>query len=76
MIIAVLSVAFLVVSAMQILVLRGTVLEERRTTVRDIVDGARKILAHYDAEANAGKITPDQDRQMAFAAIGAIRWGE
>src|SRR5579863_3512294 len=76
MIIAVLSLAFFVVSAMQIMVLRNTVLDERRNTVRDIVEGARKILAHYEAEAKAGKITPDQARQMAFASIGAIRWGE
>jgi methyl-accepting chemotaxis protein len=76
MIIAVLSLAFFVVSAMQIMVLRNTVLDERRNTVRDIVEGARKILAHYDTEAKAGKITPDQARQMAFGAIGAIRWGE
>lgn len=76
MIIAVLSFAFFVVSAMQIMVLRNTVLEERRTTVHDLVDAATKILSHYDAEAKAGRITPDQARHMAFAAIGAIRWGE
>nr|WP_249141987.1 methyl-accepting chemotaxis protein [Bradyrhizobium diazoefficiens] len=76
MIIAVLSIAFFAVSAMQILVLRETVLDERRTTVRDLVDAATKILAHYDAEAKTGKRTPDEARQAAFAAIGAIRWGE
>ena len=76
MIIAVLSVAFFAVAVAQILVLRDAVLDERRTTVRDLVEAAQKILAHYEDEAKAGKISPDQARQIAFASIGAIRWGE
>jgi len=76
MIIAVLSIAFLVVSAMQIMVLRDTVLQERRTMIRSIVEAAVKVLAFYDREAKAGRVQPDQARQMAFAAIGAMRWGE
>ncbi|MET0219862.1 MAG: cache domain-containing protein, partial [Tardiphaga sp.] len=75
-IIAVLSITLLAVSAMQILVLRDAVLEERRTTVHHLVDAATRILGYYDAEAKAGKIEPDRARQMAFAAIGAIRWGQ
>ncbi len=76
MIIAVLSIAFFGVSAVQILMLRDTVLEERRTTIRDIVEAAVKVLAFYDGEVKAGRIEPDRARQMAFAAIGAMRWGE
>ncbi len=76
MIIAVLSIAFFAVSAMQILVLRDAVLEERQTTIRDMVEGAVKILAFYEGEAKAGRLEPDRARQMAFASIGAMRWGE
>jgi methyl-accepting chemotaxis protein len=76
MIIAVLSIAFFAVSAMQIMVLRDAVLDERRTTIRDIVEAAVKVLTFYDAEAKAGRIEPDRARQMAFASIGAMRWGE
>jgi methyl-accepting chemotaxis protein len=76
MIIAVLSVAFFAVSAMQILGLRDAVLEERRTTIRNIVEAAVKVLAFYDAEAKAGRVEPDKARQMAFTSIGAMRWGE
>jgi methyl-accepting chemotaxis protein len=75
-IIAVLSITLLAVSAMQILVLRDSVLDERRTTVHDLVDAATRILNYYDTEAKAGKIEPEQARRMAFAAIGAIRWGQ
>ena len=76
MIIAVLSIAFFAVAVAQILVLRDTVLDERRTTVRNLVEAAQKILARYDDDAKAGKISPDQARQTAFASIGAMRWGE
>jgi methyl-accepting chemotaxis protein len=76
MIIAVLSIAFFAVATMQILALRDTVVDERRTTIRDIVEAAVKVLSFYDTEAKAGRIEPDRARQMAFAAIGSMRWGE
>lgn len=75
-IIAVLSIALFVVSAMQILLLRDSVLEERRAMVRNIVESATKILSTYDAEARAGNMEPERARQLAFAAIGAMRWGQ
>ena len=76
MIIAALTIVLFAVSALQILVLRDATLDERRTTVRDLVEAATKILAHYEGEAKAGRIEPDKARQMAFASISAMRWGE
>jgi methyl-accepting chemotaxis protein len=76
MIIAALTIVLFAVSALQILVLRDAVLDERRTTVRNLVEAATKILATYESEAKAGRISPDQARQAAFASISAMRWGE
>jgi methyl-accepting chemotaxis protein len=76
MIIAALTIVLFAVSAVQILVLRDATLDERRTTVRGFVEAATKILAHYEGEAKAGRIEPDKARQMAFAAISSMRWGE
>jgi methyl-accepting chemotaxis protein len=76
MIIAALTMVLFAVSALQILVLREATLDERRTTVRDLVEAATKVLAHYENEAKAGRVEPDKARQMAFAAISAMRWGE
>ena len=76
MIITALSIVLFAISALQILVLRDAVLDERRTTVRNLVEAATKILAHHEGEAKAGKSEPDRARQMAFAAISAMRWGE
>src|SRR2546429_7438512 len=76
MIIAALTIVLFAVSALQILVLRDATLDERRTTVRDLVEAATKVLAHYEGEATAGRIELDKARQMAFASISAMRWGE
>ena len=76
MIIAALTMVLFAVSALQILVLRDATLDERRTTVRDLVEAATKVLAHYEGEAKAGSIEPEKARQMAFASISAMRWGE
>ncbi|WP_024510898.1 methyl-accepting chemotaxis protein [Bradyrhizobium sp. ARR65] len=75
-IIAVLSVAFFAISVMQIMELRDTVLDERRTTIRNMVEAAVKVLAFYDGEVKAGRLDPDRARQSAFASIGAMRWGQ
>ena len=47
MIIAVLTVVFVAALAAQVMVLRSTVIEERRTKVFDLVEAAKKILAKY-----------------------------
>src|SRR6266853_1464871 len=76
MIIAVLTVVFVAALAAQVMVLRNTVIEERRTKVFDLVDAAKKILSNYEEKAKAGKIPAEEARQLAFDAIGAMRWGK
>jgi methyl-accepting chemotaxis protein len=51
MIIAVLSIAFFAVAVAQILVLRDTVLDERRTTVRDLVENSFPTSGRLDGRA-------------------------
>jgi methyl-accepting chemotaxis protein len=76
LIIAVLTAVFVAVSVAQITVLRNTVIDERQAKVSDLVAAASKILASFDAQASAGKFKPEEARQMAFEAIGAMRWGK
>src|SRR6201995_699063 len=76
LIIAVLTIVFVAALFAQVMVLRDTVFEERRTKVFDMVQAAKKILLTYDQKANAGKISAQQARQLAFDAIGAMRWGK
>src|SRR5947199_9641508 len=75
-IIAVLSVVFVGALAAQVMVLRDTVIEERQTKVFDLVEAAKKILANYDEKAKSGKMSAEEARQLAFDAIGAMRWGK
>jgi len=67
LIIAVLAVVFVGALAAQVMVLRNTVIEERRTKVFDLVDAAKKILATYDEKAKAGKLSPE-DAQIGRAS--------
>jgi methyl-accepting chemotaxis protein len=76
LIIAVLTAMFVAVSAAQVAVLRNTVIEERQAKVSDLVEAATRVLANFDAQAAAGKLTPEDARHLAFAAIGAMRWGK
>jgi methyl-accepting chemotaxis protein len=76
MIIAVLTVVFVAALAAQVMILRNTVIEERRTKVFDLVEAAKKVLSNYEDKAKAGKMSADEARQLAFDAIGAMRWGQ
>jgi methyl-accepting chemotaxis protein len=76
LIIAVLTIVFVAALFAQVMVLRDTVFEERRTKVFDMVQAATKILANYDEKARAGKLSAEDARRLAFDAIGAMRWGE
>ena len=44
--------------------------------VLDMVETAKKILSYYDEKAKAGNLRPADARQLAFDAIGAMRWGQ
>jgi methyl-accepting chemotaxis protein len=75
-IVLVLSAVFVAVMAYQVWVVRNTVIEERQVKVLDIVETAKKILSYYDEKARAGTLKPAEAQQLAFDAIGAMRWGQ
>jgi methyl-accepting chemotaxis protein len=75
-IVSVLSAVFVAVMAYQIWVVRNTVFEERQVKVLDMVETAKKILSYYDEKAKAGNLQPADAQQLAFDAIGAMRWGQ
>jgi methyl-accepting chemotaxis protein len=75
LIIGLLFITLAAVSGAQVLVLRQAVLEERQIKVREMVDVAKSILATYEEQAKAGKMSAEAARRGAFSAIGAMRWG-
>ncbi|WP_275266309.1 methyl-accepting chemotaxis protein [Rhodovastum atsumiense] len=65
-----------VVGGTQLLVLRNTVITERQDKVREMVEATRSMLAAFAARAKTGAIPAEAARQLAFEAIGAMRWGQ
>src|SRR6201996_4916078 len=76
LIIAVLTIVFVTALFAQVMVLRDTVFDERRTKVFDMVEAATKVLLNYDEKARGGQIPAADARGLAFDAIGAMRWGK
>lgn len=76
MIIGVLTVVFVAGLAAQVFILRNTIIEERRNKVFDLVEAAKEILSQFEENAKAGKISAEDAQQLAFYAIGAMRWGK
>ena len=76
MIIAALSIAFFAVSALQILVLRDAVLDERRTTIHDMVDAATRcspfMRRGQSRQDRAGSGAPNGVRLDWRHALGRI----
>ena len=76
LIIAILVVAMVTISGGQIMVLRGTIVEERQVKVLEMVDVAKTVLATFEKRAKAGEMSAEQARRLAFDAIGGMRWGK
>lgn len=54
---------------------RGMITEERQNAVKQTVEVAHSIAAHYQALAVQGKMSEAQAKQSAIAAIKSIRYG-
>ena len=62
--------------AAQLLTIRNTMLDDRRTGVRNEVQSAVSIARAYVAEVAAGRLTEDEAQQRARTALRAMRFGE
>ncbi|PWC36468.1 cache domain-containing protein [Azospirillum sp. TSO35-2] len=76
MIIGISAVAFCGVSINQIMGLRQTILTERQDKLRDMVGSVVKMVATYDAEAKAGRLTQEQAQDAAKRVLRSMRWGD
>ena len=53
---------------------RTVVLEERQLGVRQTVESAHSLIAHFHSQATAGKMPEDEAKQRALAALKAMRY--
>ncbi len=65
----------IVISGVQIWSLRQTLYAEREHKLRDMVDGALKLIESFDEKAKDGTLPLDKAQTDAKAAIRALRWG-
>ena len=67
-------VAMLVLVAILMVSERGLILQERQASVRQAVETAHGVIAHFHAQASKGAITEDEAKQRAMAAVRALRY--
>ncbi|WP_161539597.1 methyl-accepting chemotaxis protein [Paramagnetospirillum kuznetsovii] len=74
--IAVGMVGTIVLAIFSLAQLRGTMLEDRKLVVRQMVEAANTLAGHYRQLAESGALTEDVAKDQAKAAIRAIRYGD
>ena len=66
--------AMLVLAGILMVTERTLVMQERQSTVRQAVETAHGVLAHFHAQARAGAITEDEAKQRAKETLRALRY--
>ncbi|MGE4351761.1 MAG: cache domain-containing protein, partial [Bdellovibrionales bacterium] len=66
----------LVIIGLSLYQLKNTMMDERRSTVRQIVQEAENIATFYYLETQQGRLTTDQAQTFAKDAIRALRHGD
>lgn len=57
-----------------LLILRASILEDKRTETREIVNLAYSIAEHYGKQAETGKLSLEEARERAQSDIAALRY--
>ena len=65
----------LILAAVFLFTERELILGERQSNVRQAVETAHGVLAHYEALERQGELSRDQAQQQAMAAIRGLRYG-
>jgi len=74
LVVAVSMLGTLVVAGLALKQTRGDLMEGRETKTRHIVEVGRSLLAHYQAEEQAGRLSRDAAQAQALSALSALRY--
>jgi len=74
LVVAVSMLGTLVVAGLALKQARGDLMEGRETKTRHIVEIGRSLVAHYQAEEQAGRMDRAQAQAAALAAVAALRY--
>ncbi len=69
-----LLIALAVVFTLSLVTVRATMLEDRQVKTRNLVETAYGLIEHYAAEAKAGRLSTEDAKAQAIAAIKALRY--
>jgi len=72
---AVTLVGLIALESAALIDLRDNLLTDRQTMARSLVDSARSVVAEFQGQAAAGKLSDEAARQLAIAAVQAMRYG-
>ena len=67
-------VGIVILAAVFLVSERNLILEERKNSVRQTVEIAHGLLVHFHAQVSKGKLSEAEGKQLAMAAIKALRY--
>ncbi|MGE5518112.1 MAG: cache domain-containing protein [Bacteroidota bacterium] len=65
----------IVVTIYSLVHLKGVMIEDRKSAVRQVVQSTVSVAAHYHKLAQSGVLSEQDAKEQARAAIRAIRYG-
>jgi methyl-accepting chemotaxis protein len=74
LIVATALVGLLAVSAVSLMRMKSDLLADREVKTRHIVEVGQSLLAHYQAEQAAGRLSLEDAQAQALAAVAALRY--
>jgi methyl-accepting chemotaxis protein len=75
LLVALAVLASLAVTAMQLVMLRATMLEDRKTAIKSQVQSAVSIVREFISAAEKGQMTEKDAKERAMAVLRDLRWG-
>jgi methyl-accepting chemotaxis protein len=64
------------IAVVALLTLSGRMMEDRIMATRNVVDSGYSVVAHFEAQERAGRLTREAAQQAAIAVLRAVRYGE
>ncbi len=68
------AIGFIALSTMALVEIKTTMMEDRKTKIRNLVEYAHTQLGFYDTQVKAGKLTLEQAQSLAKDALRAARY--
>ncbi|MBR9971416.1 methyl-accepting chemotaxis protein [Magnetospirillum sulfuroxidans] len=69
-------VAFVLMAGYSLKLISASVMDEHQAKVQDIVETAIGVMANYRQEVEAGRLSEDEARRLAFLALDGMRFGK